>query len=389
MIKTVLLFSIIFLHSLTIEGQETLYDFVKPGDFQVGFADTILFDSTYIYEAYNYCGYKPHFIQIWYPITRKHKKATFLMFSDFLDTNKNKHLSIVREALKQHQQEIIIRDCIEENLESGQTNNFESYSYNDVFKLISSIKTMSSFNDVIEYSHFPVIIYHHGAQSNSFENFAMAEYFASRGFIFVSANFHLPYENTLFGLKPFNKLIKGEDENSLKTILRFARSLSSSPAVFFIGHSLGAQMGLRTFDHDTSIKGLISLETTIEFKTDFEKINQMWPEVFQKVIADNAYYPFPVLLCAATGQEKPFCFFENLNAQQITFAPTKEEFEHNAYTSIFYLRYFIDNEVPQADKEILKSRLQLYVKHLELINEFINGILDNEMKQGKEIIFVK
>ncbi|MHC1775297.1 MAG: alpha/beta hydrolase family protein [Lentimicrobium sp.] len=389
MIKSVFLFCIIFFQSFTLKAQGTLYDYIKLGDFQVGFMDTILFDTDYRYEAYDYNGMKPIFIQIWHPIIETTKGQSVLKFSDFFETEYNEDLANVQKQLKKHLQESFIRDCIEENLISGEANNYGNHSYDDILRLSGEIETISSYEEVPEFSQFPVIIYHHGAQSYSFENFAMAEYFASRGFIFMSANFHLPYENTIFGLKPYSKIIKDEDEQSLRNIVRFAQSLSNSTSVFFIGHSLGAQMGLRTFDQDTFIKGLISLETTIEFKTDHEKIKEMWPEVFQKVITDHVVYPFPVLFCAATGQDKPFDFFYNINAPQITFAPTKEEFEHNAYTSVFYMRFFLDNNVVQTDKEIFNSRLQLYVRHLELMSGFIKGILKNEEKSGKETMFIK
>lgn len=389
MIKSVLLFCLIFLQSFALKAQATLYDYIKPGNFQVGFMDTVLYDTNYRYEAYDYKGLKPCFIQIWHPVIETPKRQNILKFGDFFEKNQNEDLVIVQEQLKKHHQESFIRDCIEVNLISGDANNFGNYSYDDILRLTGEIETISCLDEVIDSSQFPVIIYHHGAQSYSFENFAMAEYFVSRGFIFVSANFHLPYENTIFGLKPYSKIIKDEEEQSLGYILRFAQSLTNSKSVFFIGHSWGAQMGLRTFDQDTVIKGMISLETTIEFKTDNEKIKEMWPEVFQKVITDNVDYPFPILFCAATGQEKPFDFFYNINAQQITFAPTKEEFEHNAYTSAFYLRFFLDNDIAQPDKEIFNSRLQLYVKHLELMSGFFNGILKNEKKSGKGIMFIK
>ncbi|MFC0876958.1 hypothetical protein ACE01N_10195 [Saccharicrinis sp. FJH2] len=100
-------------------------------------------------------------------------------------------------------------------------------------------------------------------------------------------------------------------------------------------------------------------------------------------------YPFPILFCAATGKEKPFNFLENVKAPQILYASTKTEFEHNAYLSFFYLRYFLGNEVQQTDKEILKNRLSLYVKHLDLMYNFIDGILNNENKNDIESIFIK
>jgi hypothetical protein len=389
MIRIIKYSLILCLLSFAVNAQNTLYDFIKPGNYQVGFKRTILFDTKYHYDAFDYAGMKPHFIQMWYPLTGKIENPNYLKFKDFFEGTKTGKLFTIQTKLKNHYQEAVIRDCIEENLSSGEANNFENLTNEDILNMIGETKTKSIIHDDFKPSLCPIIVYHHGSQSYPFENYAMAEYFASRGFIFIAANFHLPYENTIFGLKPFDKIIKDEEEQSLKTILEYAKSLTSSKSVFFIGHSWGAQMGLRTFDQDSTIKAFISLETTIEFKTDQEKIKEMWPEVFQKVMIEKGNYPFPVLFCAATGQEKPFPFFENINAPWVTFASTKKEFEHNAYISSFYLRLFLENNVKQADKGILQDRLFLYVKHLELIDEFIEGILKNKYKTENEVILIK
>lgn len=394
--KYILFFYLMFLQNAIIFAQETFCDFFKPGDFRVGFQDTLVFDSVFNYEAYHYIGNKPYFIQIWHPIeikndtlfTGKEETQSRLIINDLFEFKPNPELASVQQQLYQNNEKIFIRDFIAEDLHTGQASDFGTFTYQDIFDSITKLKTQCSLSEIKEVSNFPIIIYHHGSQSNSFENFIMAEYFASRGFIYVASNFHLPYENSIWGLKPYDKLIKGEEEESLRTIVKFARSLSNSPFIFFIGHSLGAQMGFRTFKQDSTIKGMVSLETTIEFKNDPEKIKDMWPEVFQKIVTEKANYPFPVLLCAATGQEGRFSFFDTLNAPQITFASTKEEFEHNAYTSLFYLRYFLGNTIAQTDKEILKQRLTLYIKHVELIDEFLTQIMNNVPKQGKETVFI-
>ena len=387
--KSILYFILFFLYSVCGKGQNTIYDFVKLGNFQVGYQDTLVFDTTYRYEAYGYKGAKPQFIQLWYPLTSESANPTFLSFNDFFETGTDDGLSAVRSQLNKHFQEAIVRDCLEENLITGNANTFGTHSYSDVLSLIGSIKTKSTLKRNFKKSQYPVIIYHHGSQSFSFENYLMAEYFASRGFIFIGTNFHLPYENMQFGLKPFDKIVKNEEEGSLKNSVEYAQSLSSNSSVFFIGHSWGAQMGLRALDNNTTIKGLISLESTIEFKEDYKEIEEFWPEVYHKIAIEKTQYHFPILFCAATGQEKPFMFFQNLNVPHCTFASTKEQFEHNAYTSVFYLRYFIDSEVKQTDKEVVLDRLQLYVNHLELMNDFIGRILKNEIKQGTELTFVK
>ncbi|MBX7108635.1 MAG: alpha/beta hydrolase [Chitinophagales bacterium] len=389
MTKGIICFLIIFLQSFAINAQSNLYDFITLGDYQVGFTDTIVFDTKYQYEAFDYVGMKPHFIQIWYPLEERVSNPDYVRFKDFYDWAETDRLSNIQKELKRSYKEAVTRDFIEQNVASGEANNFGKFSYADILNLIGETRTKSIMHNAFNASRFPVILYHHGAQSFPFENFVMAEYFASHGFIFVSASFHLPFENTIFGLKPFDKIIEDEEEQSLKSVLKFARTLTNAKSVFFIGHSWGAQMGLRTFDNDTTIKALISLETTIEFKTDQDKIKEMWPEVFQKVITEKARYPFPILFCAATGQAEPFAFFENINASSVVFCSTKNEFEHNAYVSSFYLRMLIDNSVNQPDMEILQDRLLLYSKHLELINEFIAEILEGETKSKSEVKFVK
>ncbi|MCU0436663.1 MAG: alpha/beta hydrolase [Raineya sp.] len=386
--KKTLITIIAFIYCLASWGQTSLYDYLKLGKFKVGFTDTIILDKTLQYNAFGYNGTKPYFVQVWYPLKQISKKDSFLYFKDFYSVTKTSIFKSVQEQSKKHHQEIIIRDCISENAETGNPNQFDGYTFEDIFNLIGNMQTRSVLKPVSKKSDYPVIVYHHGSQSNSFENFAMAEYFASKGFIFVSANFHLPYENISYGLRPFSQIVKNEEEKSLNTILEFAKSLSKSSTVFFVGHSFGAQMGFRTLDQNKNISGMVSLETTIEFKKDYEKIKELWSEVFQKVVQEKALYPFPILLCAATGKKGAFDFFKILNAKKITYVSTIEQFNHNAYTSIFHLRYFLDSKIPQPDKALLEKSLKIYVKHLETISVFFDEVLKKKSNKGEEMLFI-
>ncbi|MEM5567124.1 hypothetical protein WNY78_18550 [Psychroserpens sp. AS72] len=386
--KSIIIIYLTFLQCITIYAQENFYDFVKLGDYQVGITDTLVLDAKYDYNAYDYKGQKPYFVKIWHPIKKKDKNI-YLNVSDLFVFKQNTNLKTVQEQLTTKYKNLFIEDYLTENLKTGKVNLYGKYSYEDVFDLIGRLETRSIPDSNIGDSNFPIIIYHNGSQGHPFENFAMAEYFASRGFIFVTASFELQFDNTPFGMLPYERYITDEEEESLQSITKFAKSLTNSSSIFFIGHSMGAQMGLRTFGEDNSIKGMISLETSIEFKTDYEKIKEMWPEVYQKVITEKVNYPFPILFCAATGEKKPFNFLENVKAPQISFVSTKTEFEHNAHLSFFYLRYFLDNEVQQADKAILKNRLTLYVKHLDIMYDFIERILNNENKDVIESIFIE
>lgn len=382
-----LFLSFLIVQSATALGQQSFYDVILPGSYDAGYSDTTIFDPKFTYEAFGYNGKKPYFVKIWHPIS-KNANAPCLAVEDVLGINTGPELQSIGVELSKNYHEILVRDFISENLESGETNQFGNCSFDSIVSLIGKITTRSIPSDISSRTNYPVIIYHHGSQSNPAENYVMAEYFASRGFIFIAANFHLPFENTLFGLRPYAKIVQNEDEESLKTILAFAKSISTNPNVFYIGHSWGAQMGFRALDQETAIKGLISLETTIEYKNNPEKVQEYWPEVYRKIAVEKVHYPFPIMLCAATGKQEPFFFLEQADAQQLVFVSTQESFEHDAYLSQFYLRYFLDEKIPQSDKHILKQRLDLYVKHLHLMDQFIKEILEGVKGNKPEIFFI-
>ena len=370
-----------------INAQENVYDYIKLGKYQVGIMDTIFFDSKYDYENCGYKGKKPYFIKIWHPIQNKLQKK-YLKIKDLFVFKQNENLKGVKDSLELLYKKHYISEYLTENLENGSDNNYGKYSMENVFDLVEKIDTRSTSKPIKGKSNLPVIIYYNGSQGHPFENFLLAEYFASRGFNFVAASFELQFANMPFGMLPYDRFHSNEYEESLKTIIRFAQSITSSSDIFFIGHSMGAQMGLRTFGQDSTIKGMVSLETTIEFKTDYEQIKEMWPEVYKNIILDKVNYPFPILFCAATGESKPFNFLENVKSPQVTYAGTIKEFEHNAYLSLFYLRYFLDKSVDQTDKNIIKKRLPIYVKHIETIYNFIEGIMNdqNEVKSTSILI---
>lgn len=367
-----MLFISYFLHQ-AINAQESVYDYVKLSKHQVGIMDTIIYDSKYNYEHFGYKGKKPYFIKIWHPL-RKKQKNNYLKFKDLFVFKQNEGLKGVQDSLELIYKKLFINDYLAENLENGSENNYGKHSLENVFDLLGKIDTRSIRMPLKGKSHLPVIVYYNGSQGHPFENYLLAEYFASRGFIFIAASFELQFPNMTFGMLPYERFHSNEYEESLKTIILFAQSITSSSNIFFIGHSMGAQIGLRAFGQDSTIKGMVSLETSIEFKTDYEQIKEMWPELYKMIITDKVNYPFPILFCAATGESKPFNFMENVKSSQITYVSTITEFEHNAYLSLFYLRYFLDNSVEQTDINTIKKRLPIYVKHIDTIYNFIDGI---------------
>ena len=370
-----------------INAQENVYEYIKLGKHKVGIMDTIIYDSKYNYEYFGYKGKKPYFIKIWHPIESKNNN--YLKIKDLFGFKQNKNLMVIQDSLELIYKKHYILEYLTENLENESDNNYGKYTMENVFDLVEKIDTRSISMPMKEKSNLPVIIYYNGSQGHPFENYLLGEYFASRDFNFVAASFELQFVNMPFGMLPYDRFHSKENEESLKTIIKFAQSITSSSNIFFIGHSMGAQMGLRTFGQNSTIKGMVCLETTIEFKTDYEQIKEMWPEIYKNVILNKVNYPFPILFCAATGESKPFNFLENIKAPQITYVSTIKEFEHNAYLSLFYLRYFLDTSVEQTDKNIIKKRLPVYVKHIETIYSFIKGIMNDKSEVKLESILIR
>jgi hypothetical protein len=104
----------------------------------------------------------------------------------------------------------------------------------EVLDLIKLTQTRSTRLKLEPDLNYPVIVYHHGSQGMTDENSIMAEYFASRGYIFVSANFHLPYPNTIYGLLPYDlEKDNKHNQSSARNVIHFAKSISTNNQVFY------------------------------------------------------------------------------------------------------------------------------------------------------------
>ena len=207
----------------------------------------------------------------------------------------------------------------------------------------------------------------------------MVEYFASLGYIFISTNFHLPYENTTYGLLPYELEKENKhNQSTAKALINFAKSLSSENQVFYIGHSWGAQEGWCFLNDPSWVSGFISMETTIEYNTDTLKIKEMWPYVYDAIKTKKNMFSTPILTFAAADESLSFEFFEGVNLKETIYASYKKPYAHNSYTSMYMMRYFISQEISQPDSELLLTQIDGYTAHLKLIYLFTESILDDE-----------
>jgi len=376
--KHILFLSIFFL-TLFARGQESFYDHVNLGLFQINYCDTVIYDSEIPYNQFGYSGDAPIFVQTWFPSQTK-ENIEYLKYGDFVINDVPSNLAQVYIELQGQMDQIAIRDGIAYNIETDEPISYKENTTAEILERLNQFETKSIYNSLPSKLDFPVIVYHHGSQGLSYENSIMAEYFASLGYIFISANFHLPYENTTYGLLPYELEKENKhNQSSAKALINFAKTVSPENQVFYIGHSWGAQEGWCFLNDPKWVSGFVSMETTIEYKTDTLKIKEMWPYVYDAIKTKKNIFSTPILTFAADDEKLSFDFFEGLNSKETIYASYKKPFAHNSYTSMYMMRYFLNKEINQPDSELLLTQIEGYTTHLKLIYLFTESILKNEI----------
>lgn len=351
-------------------SQDSFYDYIEIGDYQIGFSDTIIYNTSLNYEQFEYNGSSPLFVQIWFPLT-KGTNAPTLTYGELRQKIVPEQLKLVYNKLCTETDNSFISYNIKEEFSTYNEIEYNGYHYQDVLDTIKTYRTKSTLCKIENKLEYPVIIYHHGSQGASDENFIMAEYFASKGFIFVSSNYHLPYENEPYGL---NEGVRNNTSN-VKLVTTFAKTLTTNSSVFYVGHSWGAQVGWTYLNENGWADGFVSMETTIEFKSDLKEIMDKWPFVYDVVKTRKELFSLPILMFANTRNNDPFTFFSNSNYDKTIFASAKQEFGHESYTSGYLLRYFFRDQFTQPDTELVKTQVNLYREHLIIIEKFISSVI--------------
>jgi dienelactone hydrolase len=383
------LFAFFTLLTLTIaNSQESYYDHVKLGKYHVAYTDTILYDASLEYKQFGYEGDAPLFVQIWHPT--KNLDSNYLTYNDFREMDVPKDLKMVHTELNIKKDSAFVWYNIADDFVKYEPINYKKYTPYDVLKELKKTETRSISEKLNPRRRaLPVIIYHHGSQGLSEENYLMAEYFASQGFIFITANFHLPYKTKTYGLSNSD----GYKKAPVQKLISFATTISNTVDIFMIGHSWGAQTGFSFLRTQEDVKAFVSMETTLEDK-DSLKIQELWPSLVDTIYANDTIINLPILMLANNGDDNQFDFtlFEKIKKSPMVHAISKKEFGHESYTSIYTMRYLYHDQFKQPDEKELSGQLDLYVKHLKLIEAYIRSQMQSkefEIKPYKKDFFIK
>lgn len=359
-------------------AQSSIYDYMPLGKYHVGYAEDLLYIENSHYEQYAYKGKSPIFVRIWHPVESE-IKGKELSYHRFFYSDIPFQLKPVYQYLNTQSLELIYETVFKYNIENGEEIDYGQLKSYDLTGKLTELKLKSKELAFSKNEKYPVIIYHHGSQGFSIENVAMAEYFASRGYIFIAANFHLPYNNQTYGLEESVKA----DYSRIKTLNKYARSIAGNNPLIYIGHSWGAQVGWCYLHEPNWVDAFISMETTIERKTNDAEIRDKWPFVYEVLKTKSEKFELPILMFANDPKNKKFSFFEHANLANTKYVTPKIEFAHESYTSIYFSRLFLQNEMVVPDKIELEKQLKYYVYHLEFMDAYLTSIMSKkQLKTG-------
>ena len=364
---------LVLLLGTACNAQVDFHRTIPLGGREVGFFDALVYDDDGTYEEFGYSGAAPRFVQVWYPLTAP-ATGGFLTYGALRERSVPDPLGRVYSELCARMDESLVAYDLTETVGSHEPIDYAPHTVEEVLEAVKSCPTRSRRARPEGPLDVPVIVYHHGSQGLSDENFVMAESFASKGYAFVSANFHLPRAGQPYGLHEGIT----DDDAALRAVIRFARALTTNDTLFFIGHSWGAQVGWCRLHEPGLAQAFVSMETTLEGKTDLDEIRDKWPFVHEALTTRGRTLPIPVLHFACTGSDGPFTYFVGRCATDMYQLSARRPFEHESYTATYLLRGQFRDRFPQPDSDLLQQQLELHAEHLRAIEAFFHSVRAGE-----------
>lgn len=329
----------------------------------IGFADTVLFNESQRYAAFGYEGHAPLFVQIWFPLAEE-PKAPPLSLAQLRQRSLSGPVRRVYDELLLRADSAFIEYDVRYTFGEEAPIDYAPFTETQVKDSLFALPTHAHRAAQPERMDRSVIVYHHGSQGFSDENVRMAEHFAANGFIFLSCNFHWPLEGKSYGYP----LVWEPDTSSIRTMLRFASQLAHGNKVFYIGHSWGAQEGWCTLYEPGLADAFISLETTIEQKTDTAEVRDKWPYVLDAITTQS--YPMPILMVANTEGEPPYPMFKGVRGD-LRYLDPKKPFGHESYTSAYLMRLRGEERFKVPDAATLREQETIYRAVLQEMLAFL------------------
>lgn len=375
-----ILFFSVFANSCYGQVKKKAWSFLKFGTFNVGYRDTIIYDTTENYSFKNLNTKKPYFIHIWYPCKETVQESSSFYYKDYWKFETD---SINTELVKN-----LMKLYSEQTFHSSETPQEIGNQKINVFKNATPLS-----------GNHKIVLYHHGSQGVGIENSRLCEFFSSHGFIVISPNFTLPSDlvsklipstnfKNKFDLNNLTQEIMEQIEfemnqaemKNLEFVLNFINNFSKNE-IIAIGHSRGAQrLILSDRDSINRFSKIIALHTTFEEDNE-DEICSIRPfdcsliEGRETFYTTQKYFFAPKYYKGDSLKSPNFNFFNRFHNSHYIEINTPIEHNTFVYDWLFY---------NTQKGTIAPNRIREYNRILNLCLDIIN---ENKINSNKFIKF--
>lgn len=380
----------------SVHAQHFIQGNLEPeGIYSVGVRDTILIHPTEHFPYGNYEGGKPFFVQIWYPLQER-PAGSPMRIVDYLHFSGRDHVADLYDSTSALWKQTIINDGLKPDRRLSLDPDYR-WPHDSLLRMMTylmEITTNAYQGGTSANGIFPVVIYHHGAQSMPFENHLLFEALASNGIVVVSSNYNLANE-----IMP-DMLLRTMDgvhsDEDLLHIVSFTKSLPmvDSDNIYGIGFSAGAQalLKLDMRSEPKPFRAIICLHTTLENRSlSYIKETGYWDDLLPIVDGTAVYATTPTWILAPVEYKINKKLEEGSNQNSdlqfipplyIPFAANKQNtpyrfvtiqypIAHDGLITMGNWRYFIRNYFNFLDRTEMEIEYQAH----HSINQFVTKLV--------------
>jgi len=358
---------------------------LTQGDYEIGYQDTILFNSSQPYELNGYEGPKPYFVNIWFPIVNETGKR--IKYKEYLSMDSIPEIQALIDSIQKVQYNSFIKWGVTYDLDMWKNSSFNSAKQDLARAILEENLNVFKTNQFPK-EQFPTIIYHHGNGGISFENSVLFEFLASHGYVIISADYHWP------GLRLNSYTHKSDlSLEDVDFITRFSESLPFTihQNLKFIGHSWGGGVALRLnqkgnpkFKHYVIFDSTIEKPGLMEFKDlypHFDSLFRNHPYDFKTkstvITARASYYSDGKIIIQPYPEFLPY---QLLDKNEFTFITLKQILNHGSFTSVEVMRAAFLDQFQQSDSETVRDQFDTYQFLIQLTKDLLDGTELNEDK---------
>lgn len=385
--KNLIIVLVALISSIALNAQPSKYwGQLTPGDYKIGYQDTILFNSGHSYELSSYKGLKPYFVNMWFPIIEE--TGDQIKYKEYLSMDSLPKIQALIDSIQKVHYQAFVSWGVTYDLDIWENASFSKEKQELAKEMLDENLNVHKTSQFPE-KQFPTIIYHHGNGGNSFENSVLFEFLASHGYVIISADYHWP--GLMDGSYTHDSDLPLED---VEFITKYADGLSFTDRqnISYVGHSWGGGMALRlNQEGKLKFKQYLIFDSTIEkqpldmfreWNPHLDSLFRHYPNDFttkSTVVSSRAsYYSTSARKNFVVQPFPEFRPFELINKSAFTFITLKQVLNHGSYTSVEVMRASLIEQFEQIDSVTVKSQFETYQFLVKLTKDILEGTEINE-----------